>query len=62
MMMDTGLFRADINTFFYFFVSPLLELPWKVVSSPMELKVLISLKPFTAYFTQESVGGHESFW
>uniref|UniRef100_A0A2P2IND1 Uncharacterized protein n=1 Tax=Rhizophora mucronata TaxID=61149 RepID=A0A2P2IND1_RHIMU len=35
--MNTGFFRADIDSFCCFLSSPLLELPWKIVASPMKL-------------------------
>ena len=62
MVVNTALFGTHINTFPYFLAGPLLELPWKVMSPPVELQILISLETFPANFTQESVGGHEGLW
>lgn len=54
--MDTCGLRANIGFLFYLFAVSLLQLPWKVVASPVELKVLISLKPFVADLTDKSIG------
>jgi len=60
VMVDTSLLWTDVNFLLNnIFVGSLSKLPWKVVSSSMKLKVLISLEPFVAYFTDESVCCHE---
>ena len=59
IVVDAGLLRADVHLLLYFLVRPLPQLPWKVVTPPVKLKVLIPLEPFVAYLTYESVGGHE---
>lgn len=56
MVVDTCGLRANIGFLFYLFAVSLLQLPWKVVASPVELKVLISLKPFVADLTDKSIG------
>ena len=62
VVVNAGLLGADVNLLSNLFVRPLLELPWKIVSSSVQLQVLVSLKPFIADFTYESIGGHESLW
>lgn len=63
VVVNTGLFRAYVDFLFYLiFVSPLLEFPWKIVSSSVELQILVPLETFLADFTDESVGSHECFW
>lgn len=54
--MDACGFRANIGFFSNLLAVSLLQLPWKVVASPVELKVLISLKPFVADLTDKSIG------
>lgn len=51
-------FWAHVHLFPYLFTASLLEFPWKVVSSPVKLKILVSLKPFVTYFTHESICCH----
>ena len=57
-MVDAGGLRTEINSFFHFFRAFLAELPWKIVASPMQLKVLFSLETLVADFADESVGCH----
>ncbi|GER54316.1 heat shock protein DnaJ with tetratricopeptiderepeat, partial [Striga asiatica] len=61
VMVDARFLRANVNLFLYnVFVGPLLELPWQVVASPVELQVLVSLETLVADFAHESICGHQS--
>ena len=55
MVVDARRLRADIDFLFHLFASPLPEFPWKIVTSPVKLQILISLKPFVANFTHKSI-------
>ena len=59
--MGTGRLRTDVYSLSHVFV-PLLQLPWKVVASSMQLKVLVSLKTLVADFANEPVGSRQSLW
>lgn len=60
IMVDATLLWTDVNFLLdNIFVWSLSKLPWKVVPSSVKLKILISLKTFVAYFTDESVCRHE---
>ena len=59
--MGAGRLRADVDLlllFYDFAVVPLLELPWQVMASEMQLKVLVSLEALSADLTEEPVGRH----
>jgi len=61
--MDATLLRAYINFLLHLIlVRFLLQLPWQVVASFVELKVLFSLKPLVTNFTKEPICRHEGFW
>lgn len=55
--MNASGFRAYINALSRFFASPLSEFPRQVVAPPVELQILVPLKPFVADLTYKSVGG-----
>ena len=57
IMVDTCGLRAHVNPLLHLLTGSLPQLPWKVVTSPVELQILVSLKPFVANFTHEAVGG-----
>lgn len=54
MVNTTGL-RTYIDLLLGFRVCPLFQFPWQVVSSPVQLQVLISLKSFVTYLTYISI-------
>lgn len=57
VVVDARGFGADIDPLSdYVGAGSLPELPWKVVASPVELQVLVSLESFVADFTYKSVG------
>lgn len=58
VMVHTSDFRADVYFFLHFFAASLLKLPWKVVSPPVKLQVLVSLKALVAYLTNKPVCCH----
>ncbi|KAH0467438.1 hypothetical protein IEQ34_004676 [Dendrobium chrysotoxum] len=53
---------ADVDFFPHFLARSLLELPRKVVASPVELKVLVSLEAFVADLADEAVCCHQCLW
>lgn len=58
VVVDARRFWTHVNPLSNFCAGSLLELPWQVVASPVQLKVLVSLKSFVADFTYEPVCGH----
>uniref|UniRef100_A0A2P2M5L5 Protein indeterminate-domain 12-like n=1 Tax=Rhizophora mucronata TaxID=61149 RepID=A0A2P2M5L5_RHIMU len=56
MVMDTCWLGANIGFLSDFFAVSSLQIPRKVVASPVKLKILISLKPFVADLTNKSIG------
>lgn len=61
MVVDARRLRTDIYLFFHLFGRPLPEFPWKIVTSPVKLQILVSLKPFVANFTHKSICGQKGF-
>lgn len=61
VMVNAAGLRAKVDFSSNFLAALLLQLPWQIMASAMELKVLLSLKPFVAYFADESVRRHEGF-
>jgi hypothetical protein len=57
MMVNTRRLGANISFLFNFFAVSLLQLPRKVMTPPMKLKILIPLKPLVADLTHKSIGG-----
>lgn len=55
MMMNTCWLRANIGFFLVFFVVPLLQFPWKIMTSPMKLKILVPLKTLVTNLTHKSI-------
>ena len=51
--------RANVGSLFDLFAVPLLQLPWQVMTSPMKLKVLISLETLVADLTHKSICGQK---
>lgn len=63
VVVDTGGFRAHVDALSdHVSAASLPELPWKVVSSSMKLKVLVSLETLVANFTYKSVCSQEAVW
>ena len=62
VVVDTAGLWAHIGPLPVLFAVPLLQLPWKVMASPVELKVLVPLKSLLAYLTHKPVGGHKGLW
>ena len=58
IMVDARGLRTNIHLPPYLFVRLLFQVKWKVVSSPVKLEILLSLKSFFAYFTLEPVRRH----
>ncbi|KAL0924056.1 hypothetical protein M5K25_004861 [Dendrobium thyrsiflorum] len=59
VMVDARDLGADIDFFPHFLARSLLELPRKVVASPVELKVLVSLEAFVADLADEAICCHQ---
>lgn len=58
VVVNTSRFGADIDPLLNLSRCSLSKLPWKIVASPMQLKVLVSLEPFVTYLTHKTVRGH----
>lgn len=50
---------THVDPLLHLLARPLPKLPRKIVTPPMELQILIPLKPFVANFAHESVRGHQ---
>lgn len=62
VMVNTSLLRTDIHFLLDFFVGSLLQLPRKIVTSPVQLQILVSLKTLVAYFAYEPICSHQRLW
>lgn len=58
IMVNTCDFWAYVYSFPCLNVCSLLELPWQVMTSAMELEVLVPLKAFVTYLANEAVPRH----
>lgn len=58
VMVDARRLWTNVNLLTRLSARSLLELPWQVVASTVQLQVLVPLKPFVADFADESVSGH----
>lgn len=61
IMVNTSGFWAEINPLPHLFGALLPQLPWKIVASPVQLQVLLSLKSLVTHFADESVRRHQRF-
>ncbi|KAL2487534.1 Heat shock protein DnaJ with tetratricopeptiderepeat [Forsythia ovata] len=60
IMVNRSLFWVYVNLLYeLIFVSPLLKLPWKVVSFSMKLQTLVPSEAFDTNFTDEYVSGNK---
>ena len=57
--MDARRFGANVDPLSNLLARTLPELPRKIMSPPMELQILVSLKPLVADFAHESVRREE---
>lgn len=62
VVVDASRLGAYINPFSNLSGGSLPELPWKIVASSVQLKVLVPLKPFVTDLTHKSVGCHQRCW
>lgn len=63
IMMNTTTYRANINLLPCNLIDYLLlQFPWQIVPSPMELQILVSPKPFAADLTDKSVCCRKRSW
>ena len=56
VVMEAAWLRTDVDFLLDFRAASLSELPRQIMSSPVQLQVLVSLKSFVAYFANKSVG------
>ena len=59
VVMRAGDLRADIHLLLSVSAASLLELPWQIMTPPVELEVLVSLETLMADFTYVSVCRNE---
>lgn len=59
IMMNTARLRAYINPFPNLSRCPLPQLPRQIMTSSMQLKILVSLKPFVTYLAHEPIRRHK---
>lgn len=60
VVVDAGLLWANVHLLLdHIFVRSLPKLPWKIVTPPMKLQVLVPLETFVAYLADESVRRHK---
>lgn len=62
IVVDAGGFGADIDSLNDLSARSLLKLPWQVVTSSVELEVLVPLEPLLTNFTYKPVCGHQGLW
>ena len=62
VMMNASLLRTDVNPLPRLLRAPLFQLPWKIMPSPMQLKVLVSLETLSADLTYEAICCEKGFW
>lgn len=59
IVVNARWFGTHVHPLSHLLARPLPQLPRKVVTPPMKLKVLVPLKPLVANFTHETVRGHQ---